>query len=348
MGEFKHINEAKALGYDELKRRVAIMQDDLNRDTGDFNMLKNALSELEVEQERIERKQEVEEQKSGYQLPKDYNELFDDQRANDEILSLVTQTIDQVSNYYEPQLASKDAENLRAIQELHNAYEEDLARLRDEIAELQEENNRMGEVNVELGKKLALKDEALEQEEIENDETVRLLNETKARANDADNRAKDAESKRDAAVREVESLKAQILELEQMTAKPKQKSFSLNLSSGIEDVKIKTSRELAMERYLQVPAIGGVATAETFPSNSDSSNTTDKLDADGSTEADAEVQGEAVTFPNDHASAGVPEGAAEADRGEMAYVTKEELERRLTQTKEEVKAEIRFMMNQAS
>lgn len=337
-----NFNDAVALGLEELYRRKEELESQENIDAGVYNVITNAISHLESEQEQKQaaeaRKQEVEEQKTGYQLPKDYNVLFDDQRANDEILNLVQQTIDQVSAFYENQLAAKDGENLAAIQKLHTAYEDDLAQVRAQNKQLQDENLAVNDTCIRLREDIEIYKQKYELEQNDHAKVLTLLNETKGQLNDANHRATDAEQKRDAAVREVESLKAQIIELEQMTVKPKKAAFSLNLSSAIEDKPISNSRTAALKRAEELygitpPVIGGEQpNGESFRGeDTDSSEPTSDVQQEGATGANEGLSGEDVkTFPLsdvDTALAGVSQETSGTYREAVAFNAEEEIEK---------------------
>lgn len=356
MGEINEklgYDEAVALGLDELYRRREEMANKEEIDAN-WNTIQNAISHLESlqvqKQAADERKQEIEEQKTAYQLPKDYSTLFGDHRANDEILHLVQETIDQVSTFYEDQLSAKDAENLAAIQKLHTAYEEDIAGLREEIVAFRAENETIGEVNVELGKKLALKDEALEVEQNAHAQTIIERDKLKGELAAAQLAAQDAIQKRDAAVRDAESYQAQIKELEQMVTKPKRATFSLNLTSSLEDKPIGNSRDAALRRMQEeygivapiMPTIGGEQPeGESFRDEvRDSSEPTSDVQHDGSTTTNAQIQGEDVKpFPAadvDTTLAGVSSEAETNDRavGFDAQAEIEKLKKRIDRLEE--------------
>lgn len=299
-----NFDEAVALGLPELHKRKEELQNEEQIDPNLWNVINNAISHLEAEQEQKEaveeRKQEIEEQKSSIKLPHDYNEKFGDDRANEEIKLLIQQAYDQVWEYAEIKLAEKDAENREAIQRLHSAYEVDMAKVRGELQE-QKDMYDSGKVEYDL-----LKEEfdRLQKEfQLINtaaNEWERQNNEGKSENSRLKLQLSDAEQKRDAAMREVDSLKAQIIELEQMTAKPKKAVFSLNLTSTIEDKPIGNSRDAALRRAEELygvtpPVIGGEPNGESFQEeNSDSSESPSNVQLDGSAPVDAEVQGEAI------------------------------------------------------
>ena len=285
------VNEAIELGLDELYRRRDEMADSGEIDADLWNTIQSAISHLETQEAAAEeRKQATEEQKASFTLPHDYNEIFGDPRANDEIMRLVKSAIDQTSEYYEEQLRARDAEHIRQVQAIHEGYEQDLAEaylkndnLRDEIERLNGDIKQLKEENTAV-----------------NDNCIYLrqqLEEANAKVKELEERAKDAEQKRDAAAREVDSLKAQIAELEQTVTKPK-RNLSITLSSGItEDRPIKSSLQLALEKHgLAVPAIGGGPSGESFQ-NSNGSQPTGRVDKGGVSQVDGSVPAKAVTFP---------------------------------------------------
>ena len=319
-----NFNDAVALGLEELYRRRDELAGQEDFDRGLYNVITNAISHLEAlegtKQEAVERKQLTEEQKQNFKLPKDYNALFDDPRANDEILRLVQQTIDQVSEYYEGILVEKDQENVQAIRDLHAGYEEQISQLQRQIKELQA---------IVSGQETELKIasetyEKLYQEynELKYDRDVLLQQVESARSelSEARRERDDAVQKRDAAMREVSALKAQIDELEQQLSayqKPKKTNFSLNLSSGISDEpRIKSRLEIAMERAgIQLPAFntsnyrGDQPSGESFrEENVESAQPADEV----RNEAGQEV---GFRVPDNQASAGVSEETAGNDRG---------------------------------
>ena len=314
-----NFNEAVALGLPELYRRRDELAGQEDFDRGLYNVITNAISHLEAiegtQQAAEERKQITEEQKQNFKLPKDYNQLFDDQRANDEILRLVQQTFDQVSEYYESILIEKDQENVKAIQDLHAGYEE-------QIAQLQRQNKELQALVTGQETELKLANETYEKlyqeyNELKYDREVLLQQVESARSelSEARRERDDAVQKRDAAMREVTSLKAQIDELEQQLAyykKPKKTSFSLNLSSGIDDSpRIKSSLEIALEKHgIKLPNFGGdQPSGETFrEENVEPVQQADEV----RTETGQEV---GFRVPDNQASAGVSEETAGNDRG---------------------------------
>ena len=314
-----NFNEAVALGLPELYRRRDELAGQEDFDRGLYNVITNAISHLEAlegtKQEAVERKQLTEEQKQNFKLPKDYNALFDDPRANDEILRLVQQTIDQVSEYYEGILVEKDQENVQAIRDLHAGYEE-------QISQLQRQNQELQAIVSGQETELKIANETYEKlyEEYNNlknahESLQKQVESAKSELAEARRERDDAVQKRDAAMREVTSLKAQIDELEQQLAyykKPKKTSFSLNLSSGISDEpRIKTAREIALERAgIKLPS---------FRSDQPSGESFREENVESVQPAD-EVRNEAgqeVGFrvPDNQASAGVSEETAGNDRG---------------------------------
>lgn len=264
-------DQAVALGLDELKRREETMRDDLNRDQGEYNIIKNAIAHLEsMEQKEAETQERMavqEEMKATFELPQNYNLLFDDHRANDEIKKLIGQVIDQTTEYYESVIAEKDEENLSAIRKLRDTYEDTIQAAHHERDQAKKEK------------------EQAEEEANDLREAVKLLNEEKSKLEEelsavkqqllqSELEKKDAEKKRDAATREVESLKAQITELEQMTEKKtKPAGLKFTLQSGIEDKPIKTAKEIALEKFgLLPPKIGGEPSGASFLDTEDRTN----------------------------------------------------------------------------
>src|SRR5690606_30747554 len=114
--------------------------------------IKNAIAHLESvgqkEAEAQERKAVQEEMKATFELPRDYNALFDDHRANDEIKLLIDQVIDQMTGHYEAVISEKDEENLTAIRDLREKYEDSISgaqRERDEANKAKEQTEAESE-----------------------------------------------------------------------------------------------------------------------------------------------------------------------------------------------------------
>jgi chromosome segregation ATPase len=251
-------NDAVAMGLEELYRRRDELASQEDFDRTEYNVITNAINHLEAiqgaEQEAEERRQEIE-QKWVINLPRDYNEVFRHPKANEEIEFLLRQQRDQLTGYYEGILVEKDEENVRAIRDLHAGYEE-------QIVQLQRQNKELQAICNGQEVELKIANEQYEQLHGQFSELKRQFDALQAANNDLRRERDDALQKRDAAAREVQSLKAQIDELEQMLAaykKPKNEGFTLNLTSGIEedrpapqkeeeDRRIKSSVELALER----------------------------------------------------------------------------------------------------
>jgi len=274
-------NRALALDIETLQELKDYLEGQESFDRGKYTAICNALTELqskvEKEAEAQERKAVQEEMKETFVLPHDYDKIFGDHRANEEIRRLVNTAIDQTTEYYEAVISSKDEENLAAIRELREKYEEAIAsaqRERDEARNAQEQAEA-------------------EANDLRN--AVRSLNEEKAKLQDELNGIKqqlaqatfekhDAEKKRDAAVREVESLKAQIVELEQLATaskKTKPEGLKISFTSTITDDKpIMSARELALQRaglghLIKPKPVGGMPAGNTFPDAED--RTTDNV-----------------------------------------------------------------------
>lgn len=292
-----NFDQAVALGLEELRRREEMMKDDLNRDQGEYNVIRNAIAHLEsLEQREAETQERIamqEEQKNTFELPHDYNQVFGDPRANDEIRLLVNMAIDKTTEYYESIIASKDEENLEALRDMREKYEETISNLERERDEAKKEKDQAEE----------------EAQDLRN--LVRELNDEKARLSEELTAIKeqlaqvtlekqDAEAKRDAAAREIESLKAQIVELEQMAAankKPKPEGLKISFTSTIQnDTPIKSAKELALERVglghlIKPKNMGGEPSGASFPGQTEN-RTADALvstESDQSDQHDQEV-----------------------------------------------------------
>lgn len=268
-------NKALKLDVGVLQSLKEYMEGQENIDRGKYAAVCNALTELQSkhqhESQAQERKAAQEEMKETFTLPHDYNQVFGDHRANEEIRRLVNMAIDQTTAFYESIIAEKDAENLAAIRKLSGEYEESIAsalRERDEA-------------------KKALEQAEADANDLRN--VVRALNDEKARMQEELAAVKqqlaqvtlekqDAERKRDAAVREIESLKAQIVELEQLAAankKSKPESLRISLTSTItNDTPILSAKELALQRaglahLLKPQNVGGEPSGGTFPNQTE-------------------------------------------------------------------------------
>lgn len=306
-------DQAIALGLDELRRREEAMRDDIDRDQGEYNVINNAIAHLEsLEQKEAEAQERLsvqEEMKATFELPRDYNELFNYHQANDEIKLLIDQVIDQTTEYYESVISEKDEENLTAIRKLRDTYEETIQSAQHERDQAKKEKEQAeAEANDLRNAVKSLNEEKSKLEE--------ELSSLKQQLAQAELEKKDAEQKRDAAIREVESLKAQITELEQMTEKKtKPSGLKFTLQSGIEDTPIKTQRELVLERFgLLPPKIGGEPSGESFLDQTETGTANGMADAESvATDTDDQVTREDFRNSSDDMGAGqtvVPESAA--------------------------------------
>lgn len=306
-------NKAITLDIDVLQELKAHLESQENIDRAKYSAITNAIAELEskvkTEAEAQERLSVQEEMKATFELPKDYNTLFDDHRANDEIKLLIGQIIDQTTEYYESVISEKDEENLTAIRKLRDTYEETIQSAQHERDQAKKEKEQAeAEANDLRNAVKSLNEEKSKLEE--------ELSSLKQQLAQAELEKKDAEQKRDAAIREVESLKAQITELEQMTEKKtKPSGLKFTLQSGIEDTPIKTQRELVLERFgLLPPKIGGEPSGESFLDQTEDRTTNGMADEESSAiDTDDQVTREDFRNSSDDMGAGqtvVPESAA--------------------------------------
>lgn len=189
---------------------------------------------LEQEDQRQQRKAEI---IDDINLPYDYDQLFGQKGINEEMENIIKQVKEQCFAFSESE--TQDLENvIRGLRQLNSDQQNETQRLREESS-------------ADQGLIISLKDE-LTQEQEAHRVTSGLLIETKAKLYEETNLRTDAEAKRDAAVREAESAKADLQEIQQKTQKPQTGSkFELKLSSSLAN---KTQLQAALERW-ELPPI---------------------------------------------------------------------------------------------
>jgi len=185
-------------------KKAALIED--NIDSASLAEVERKLAELKgVLDNHQERAQKQAEDLDHIVLPQNYNVAFGDPRANGEIESLIRQVKEQMWNRHNDEMGELDAR-----------YRSQVADLNQNLSLVQAERDSL---NLNKGELLQKVDEAAA--------TIHALTE----------RAEDAESKRDAAAREILSLKGQINELEQTISAAKKPNgtsgFSFTLTSSL-------------------------------------------------------------------------------------------------------------------
>lgn len=266
-----------------------------------LNDIDTRLSEIDLQMSQ-QQAQEVrtakqEEQKQAFELPKDYNELFDDPRANDEISALIKQVIDQINQFTNDEIAATEATYTEKIQTLTKQgmdAENQLTEAKRQNDHLQAESQAVNDTCNQLRAELDAEKQA-------HSDTKLSLS--------------DAESKRDAAVNEAELQKQRADALEQKQAHKvvDKRGFQLNLTSDLPDRPIKTALETTMERLgVQPLPVEGQPSGDTFPEQA----ATEALPTD--TEGTSEVDTKAgVTFPGPGQVDGTQSGTDATDSGDQ-------------------------------
>lgn len=262
--------------------RLTALLAELQSHPGNEAQINQVAIELDVTQRELERSKAQAVDLEEIALPEDYNIIFGDPRANDEIKNLVRQVKEQLWNRHNDELGEVDA-----------GYRSQIAELNQNNTLLQSDNDNLIASNSHLSNEV----ESL------SDENHALIE-----------RAVDAESKRDAAAREIISLKGQIDELERsinaQKKPPSASGFSFTLTSSLpkESNEEKAARLKAeeTERLNANLARFGVAPL-TIP-------TTD-LQIKEQTQKVAEAAADAALFqtvvPGDAAGQGAQTGAGE-------------------------------------
>lgn len=323
--------------------------DNNNRDhLAEISRLVRLEAELVAQAEFEARVQVQEEKVESISLPYDFNEVFDDPRANEMISELIkeykradyaehnTELTQMVTEHREELRAAADRELQlkRQNDELQAKYEETYAKLGNTskmFAELETEHNKLRDDYQGV---------VLERE--------------------------DALSKRDAAVREKEGIETLLTEKQEHIDKLRDEiaigakaainvmniSPTDRLAALVEQsksAKIKSSVELALERMdpirgkIDVVAPPKALEEATFPTQTnDSANI--GLDNGQASEIPASDQGvdfpvlPSIETPNITGEVQLAAGAPAA--GVQAQITREEFENRIRQVKEEIKAEL--------
>ncbi|UKS27191.1 hypothetical protein LOZ80_38025 [Paenibacillus sp. HWE-109] len=185
--------------------RLTALLAELQSHPGNEAQINQVALELDVTKRELDRFKAQAVDMEEIVLPEDYNIIFGDPRANDEIKSIIRQVKEQLWNRHNDEMGELDA-----------GYRSQIAELNQSVTLLQADKESLTSDN-----------NALSQQADEAAATIHALTE----------RAEDAESKRDAASREIISLKGQIDELERsITAQKKPAStsgFTFQLTSSI-------------------------------------------------------------------------------------------------------------------
>jgi uncharacterized coiled-coil DUF342 family protein len=201
---------------EELQNRIAQLEEEKSKlnpnDSDDIYRIRQINAEIDqinIQIAQIGTQQDREQKKvddlQDITLPQDYNSIFGDHRANDEITNLIRQVKEQLWNQHNDELGELDA-----------SYRSQVADLNQNLTLVQAERDILSQ---------------------DKEEMLHKADDAAASIHALTLRAEDAESKRDAAAREIVSLKGQINELEQTISATKKPSgtggFSFTLTSGL-------------------------------------------------------------------------------------------------------------------
>jgi chromosome segregation ATPase len=214
-----------------------------NIDVNEYNLVCNQLSQAEWElaqqQETEQRVQQQEEKVQSITLPYDYNEIFDNAKANETIIELIQQAVRQ-----------NNEEHNAEIEQMRSEYMEKLRAAEEREVQLQRQN-------AELQKQLEAESAQLAAALQERDEAKKQLQQVTAERDDFETKLKNAGNEIEDLKREIEQVKSWNDDLHKQIAvgaRNMTKVHDINVNDRLaqlaeeaKNAKVKTALELALE-----------------------------------------------------------------------------------------------------
>lgn len=224
------VQDAKERGFEWVSEEYERLLEDLDRDASYFNIIRIAKEQLEEEMERSAIQEQRLAEVDDMELPFDFDKDFGTSGVNEVVRQMIREDREKLFAEFDGQIADlreKHAEELRASEDRETQLKRQNDELQEKVSQLETENTGLHEAVNMISNDVAEKDIK--------------IGELSAENHDLKLAKLDAEQKRDAAVRELEEVKA---ELERLKAeKPEPKVLVTQSTKDLYEQAVKATEE---------------------------------------------------------------------------------------------------------